>query len=104
MQTHTRRFMLALSLGCALLGSTLPAAFAQGHDGDTASSAVAVGSDGGLVSTGDASMAPDRPTTVSVGGDSNLMVPQPDLGRVPGGTSDGIFNTISVPDMAVSDT
>lgn len=95
-----RRFAVAMSLGGALLGATNPAVFAQGNDGDSASSAAASGVDGGLVTTGDYSMAGDRPTTVAVGGDSNLGVPQPDLARVPAGSGDGIFNVISAPVMS----
>jgi len=87
-----RRITTALAVSCVLAGSLVPAAFAQGLDGDAAETAVAVGVDGGLITSGDASMAPDQPTTVSVGGDSNLGVPQPDLGRVPAGSGDGVFN------------
>ena len=99
---HLRRFVTALAVGCALAGSFGTAAFAQGKDGDSAETAVAVGVDGGLVTTGEASMAPDSPTTVSVGGDSNLGVPQPNLGRVPEGNGDGIFNVISAPSISGS--
>jgi hypothetical protein len=95
-----RRLAVAMSLGGALLGATNPAVFAQGQDGDSASSAAASGVDGGLVTTGDYSMEADRPTTVAVGGDANLGVPQPDLARVPAGSGDGIFNVISAPVMS----
>lgn len=93
-----RHIAAALALGALLSGSVLPAAFAQGQDGDTSSSAASSGVSGGNVSTGDYSMSPDQPTTVAVGGDSNLMVPQPDLGRIPANQSDGVFNVMTMPE------
>jgi hypothetical protein len=96
---QTSKLLAAVALGVALLGPGASAALAQGKDGDSQETAVAVGVDGGLVTTGEANMAPDQPTTVSVGGDSNLGVAQPDLGRVPAGNSDGVFS-VSAPSIS----
>lgn len=84
-----RRALVAAALGGLLLAAASPAALAQtGEGGD--SREVAVGTDAGNIDYNDTPQAPDQGTTVSVGGDSNLGVPQPNLVRVPD-TGDGIF-------------
>ncbi|MFM9107122.1 MAG: hypothetical protein ACKOWF_10555 [Chloroflexota bacterium] len=95
---QVRRIAAVLALAALVSGSAAPVAFAQGQDGDTSSSAASSGVSGGNVSTGDYSMSPDQPTTVAVGGDSNTLVPQPDLGRVPANRSDGVFNVMTLPE------
>ncbi len=81
-----------VALGCALALSASPAAFAQQAGADERE--VAVGSDLGniAIDAADIAPAPDSPTTVAVGGDSNETVPQPDLSGVPSSGGDGIFS------------
>lgn len=102
---RTRHVLAALLLGCAVLAPTATGAGAQysGRNGDAEETSYAVGVQTGTITTGgNVNPAPDGPTTVSVGGDSNLGVGQPDLGRVPAGAGDGIFSVISAPVVGAS--
>jgi len=102
---RTRHVLAALLVGCAVLAPTATGAGAQyqGRNGNEEESSYAVGVQTGTITTGgNINPAPDGPTTVSVGGDSNLGVAQPDLGRVPAGAGDGIFSTISAPVVGAS--
>lgn len=83
------RPLAVAALGGLLALAAAPAALADpGSDGE--SREVAVGVETGNIVYDDTPQAPDQGTTVAVGGDSNLGVPQPELGRVPA-TGDGIF-------------
>ncbi|MBA3416982.1 MAG: hypothetical protein H0U10_17310 [Chloroflexia bacterium] len=85
------RPLAVAALGCALALSLAPAAFAQ--ELGTEEREVVVGSDDGniAVDASDVAPAPDSPTTIAVGGDSNEAVPQPDLSGVPTSGGDGLF-------------
>lgn len=88
-----RHSAAAVALGGLLALAAAPAVLADptsGSDGDAYK--VAVGVESGNIDYNDTPQAPDQGTTVSVGGDSNLGVPQPELGRVPATGSDGIFS------------
>lgn len=88
-----RHTAAAVALGGLLALAAAPAVLADpesGGDGDAYE--VAVGVEAGNIDYNDTPQAPDQGTTVSVGGDSNLGVPQPELGRVPATGSDGIFS------------
>lgn len=88
-----RHSAAAVALGGLLALAAAPAALADpnsGGDGDAYE--VAVGVEAGNIDYNNTPQAPDQGTTVAVGGDSNLGVPQPELGRVPATGSDGIFS------------
>ncbi|CAA9575168.1 MAG: hypothetical protein AVDCRST_MAG59-4028 [uncultured Thermomicrobiales bacterium] len=86
------RPLAVAALGCALALSTSSAALAQ--EPGTDEREVAVGDDVGniAVDAADVDPAPDSPTTIAVGGDSNETVPQPDLSSVPTSGGDGVFS------------
>ena len=85
-----RPFAVA-ALGCALALAAVPAATAQEAGADERE--VAVGNELGniAVDASDVNPAPDSPTTIAVGGDSNEAVPPPDLSGIPASGGDGIF-------------
>ncbi len=87
------RHSAALALGGLLALAATPAVLADPNSGgDGNAYEVAVGVEAGDIDYNDTPQAPDQGTTVSVGGDSNLGVPQPELGRVPATGSDGFFS------------
>ena len=90
MRQLTRPFAVA-ALGCALAFAAVPAASAQEAGADERE--VAVGNELGniAVDASDVNPAPDSPTTIAVGGDSNEAVPPPDLSGIPVSGGDGIF-------------
>ena len=85
------RPLAVATLGCALALSASSAALAQ--EPGTDEREVAVGDDVGniAVDAADVDPAPDSPTTIAVGGDSNEAVPPPDLSGIPASGGDGIF-------------
>lgn len=86
---RSTRLIAVAALGGVLTLAAGPAAFAQQPGANERD--VAVGSDLGNIVVDDSVPAPDSPTTIAVGGDSNENVPQPNLSSVPS-TSDGIFS------------
>jgi hypothetical protein len=79
----------AAVLGGLLAVAAAAPAFAQDQGSDSLD--VARGEEAGNIDYNDTPQAPDTGTSVAVGGDSNLGVPQPELSRVPT-TGDGIFS------------
>lgn len=97
-----RHSAAAVALGGLLVLAAAPAALADPTSGGDAYK-VAVGVENGNIDYNDTPQAPDQGTTVSVGGDSNLGVPQPELARVPATGSDGIFSIdLSGPEPGVT--